>query len=256
MNFFISHIFSLPKNKITKLDRMKLISFLPFILVLLVSIQEVVGYIRFDVQRGHRKPSKTIKWSVTQKRYNLLSRVSTILTNIDNIYYYGEISMGSPPRKFRLNFDTGSSDFWIISSNCTSASCKKHNRFDGKKSHSFKNHGLDFEILYGDGSYASGKTCFDSVTIGRTRIDQVGFAQIDFLYGMDDEQNDGILGLAYKSLATTGFDTLVDMAFKQKKIPSKIVGFWLTDDPKSTRDGSLSIGSVESAYFKGLFEIS
>lgn len=233
---------------------MKLLSFL----VLLFSSFLLVGYIscqiHLNVNRGKRfDVAKTGKQlSYTQKKYNLnTSKLSVILTNVDNVYYYGDVYLGTPPKKFRINFDTGSSDFWVISAECKTASCKKHNLYNPKKSKTFRKDNKRFAIHYGDGSSVQGKTCIDTLTIDGVKITGVQFAKINKLTGMEDEENDGIMGLGFKELSMIGAETPIDKAFNQKKIPSKLVGFWLTANTSAT--GSMTIGGIDESRFTGFY---
>lgn len=233
-----------------KLFSSSFILLLIFIVYFLLDV--VVCQFTVDVERGQRNPSNSntkTKTPLVQSRYKLKKKSSIALTSVENIYYYGDIGLGTPSKKFKVIFDTGSADLWVISSNCTTDSCKKHKRYNYNSSSSWSKSDKYFLIIYGDGSFVEGKTIFDTLTIGRSKIKNQGFAHCDYLYGMDNDLNDGILGLGYNSLASTGFATLLSKAHSQKKIPEKIVSFWLSQTVKG--GGSVTFGGVDKTRYKG-----
>ena len=55
---------------------------------------------------------------------------SVMLHNWENSMYYGTVDVGTPPQKFNVLYDTGSSNTWIFGSSCHTNTCMSHNRFD------------------------------------------------------------------------------------------------------------------------------
>ena len=74
--------------------------------------------------------------------------------------WVGQITIGNPPQKFTVDFDTGSSDLWVPTSSCKS--CGAQDKYSPTKSSASKKQKGSFEISYGDGSSATGTPYSDN----------------------------------------------------------------------------------------------
>ena len=181
------------------------------------------------------------KYGIVDETLNArLNSVSNAAIELFSAYvdleYIGEISIGTPPQKFNVDFDTGSSDIWVPSTRC-GTSCGTHKRFDSTKSTTFKDMGTKtWQLSYGDGSSVIGYTGVDAVHLGNVTQPQqlIGLVRQETPEFASDQYLDGIFGLAFPPLAYTGIKTsIVQDLYTAGSIPSPIVSFYLGQ----TRDG-------------------
>ncbi|KAK1715941.1 eukaryotic aspartyl protease [Colletotrichum lupini] len=143
--------------------------------------------------------------------------------------YLCEVSIGTPPQKFKLDFDTGSSDLWVFSTELSSATQKGHNIFDASKSSTYKKlDGKTWKISYGDGSSASGDVGTDNLVLGGLTVENQAIESASQLADQFSQgSGDGLLGLAFGSINTVMRDgnfrdpvaTPVENMIAQQDIP-------------------------------------
>lgn len=161
--------------------------------------------------------------------------------------YVGEISIGTPPQRFSMDFDTGSSDIWVPSSICLTT-CGSHPRFDPAKSSTFEMvSNKTWKLQYGDGSSVQGYTGYDAVHLGEyTQPRQlIGLVSSETPELAHDRYLDGIFGLAFPPLAYTGIQrSVVEELYLAGEIRQPIVSFHLG---KINRGGKGEIVGLLSA---------
>nr|XP_016850956.1 PREDICTED: cathepsin E [Anolis carolinensis] len=174
------------------------------------------------------------------------------LLNYFDVEYFGEISIGTPPQNFTVLFDTGSSNLWVPSVYCASKACVEHSRFHPTESSTYNEVGTSFSIHYGTGSL-TGIIGMDSVTVEGITVTNQQFAESVSEPGKTflDSEFDGILGLAYPSLAVDGVTPVFDNMMAQNLVELPLFSVYLSRNPDSSIGGELIFGGYDPSLFSG-----
>ncbi|XP_078797586.1 nothepsin isoform X1 [Oryzias latipes] len=182
-----------------------------------------------------------------------LGRSSEKIYNFMDAQYYGEIRLGTPEQNFSVIFDTGSSDLWVPSSYCVSQACAFHRHFKAFKSSSFHHDGRTFGIHYGSG-HLLGVMGKDTLRIGNLTVLNQEFGESVYEPGSTfvTAKFDGVLGLAYPSLAEIIGKPVFDNMLAQKILDEPIFSFYLSrSKSKSVPEGQLLLGGTDESLYSG-----
>lgn len=166
------------------------------------------------------------------------------LTNYMDAQWAGPITIGDKKQQFNVLFDTGSSNFWLMSKDCWSPSCFVHKLYDKS---SFKDAGKNFSIQYGSGATA-GTIGTDLITIGDLQCKDcyVGAAStvsINFIAS----KFEGLAGMGWPSIAVSDATPFFFQMAEQKAVEQNVACFYLTKEPNSN-GSALILGGVDESY--------
>ncbi|GER44921.1 aspartic protease family protein [Striga asiatica] len=204
------------------------------------------------------KEAQTLRASI--RKYNFRGKLGdaadtdiVALKNYMDAQYFGEIGIGTPPQKFTVIFDTGSSNLWVPSSKCLfSVPCYFHSKYKSSQSSTYKKNGKAAAIQYGTGAI-SGFFSEDSVKVGDLVVEGQEFIEatrepsVTFLVA----KFDGILGLGFKEISVGNATPVWYNMVKQGLVKEPVFSFWLNRNVEEEEGGEIVFGGVDPNHFKG-----
>ncbi|CDO77214.1 hypothetical protein BN946_scf184747.g27 [Trametes cinnabarina] len=186
--------------------------------------------VRPDKYKGENRPSFAAAYARAARRYGFEAGRSTGFVKRNNVVVKvkGKDDKNTehevPAESIQNDFDTGSSDLWVWSSELARASTLKgHTIYNPSKSSTAKKSSGTWNISYGDGSSASGNVYTDNVTVGDITIKNQALELAEKMSAsfLQDRSSDGLLGLAWPQINTVQPEpvaTPVENMIKQKLI--------------------------------------
>ncbi|XP_058244479.1 gastricsin-like [Hemibagrus wyckioides] len=165
-------------------------------------------------------------------------------------FYSGVISVGTPPQSFEVLFDTGSSNLWVNSVYCSTQACTAQTQFNPQQSSTYQNTSQTFYMPYGFGAI-NGIFGYDTVTLAGIQVpnQEIGLSTNEPSQPFLDAPFDGILGLAYPSIAVGNAMPLVDNMMQQGLLEQNLFGIYLS--PVGGSGSEVAFGTVDTNMYQG-----
>ncbi|KAF6227742.1 hypothetical protein HO173_012072 [Letharia columbiana] len=148
-----------------------------------------------------------------------------------------------------LDFDTGSSDLWVFSTELPTNEQSGHTLYNPSTSGKLDS-GETWSISYGDGSSASGNVYIDKVVVGGTTVTSQAVEAAETISAefQSDAASDGLLGLAFDSINTASPNQVA--TFFENAIPT-LASPLFTANLKKGNPGNYNFGYIDSSEHTG-----
>ncbi|KAI7868952.1 aspartic peptidase domain-containing protein [Spinellus fusiger] len=157
--------------------------------------------------------------------------------------YYGAITIGSPPQKFNVLFDTGSADSWVVSSYCSSPACYHHHHFNTTASSTYtSSNNTHINIRYGTG-YTQAILGHDTVSIAGLEFRCAVAAATHLSPVFTEAPFDGIFGLGLMGLSKS---KQLPLFYKMMKHFEPVFGIYT-----QTTWGEIDFGGIDTTSIQG-----
>lgn len=159
--------------------------------------------------------------------------------------YVVDITLGTPPQKFSVQIDTGSSDLWVKADGSSIA-------FNSSKSSTYEDYKPgQFYIFYGDQTSASGDWVKDTLEIAGASIPQYVFA------AATQTDTDPVFGIGYPANEASDSSLERGAQFEYDNVPIRLAKSGIINTPAyslyldslQATTGSLLFGAVDTSKF-------
>jgi len=170
------------------------------------------------------------------------------LTDNGEILWYDGIAVGTPPKTFTVDFDTGSSDLVLPGTDCT-ANCEGHTLYDPSWSSTSEITKQPFKLSYGDGSSVQGTVFLDTVALAgfQATNQSVGdSSQYSDGFSLPRFPSDGLMGMAFKQISEFNASPVFQTLVEEGMVSDPVFAFRL-----GTSGSKLDVGGIDQASLKG-----
>ncbi|VDB96870.1 unnamed protein product [Peniophora sp. CBMAI 1063] len=196
----------------------------------------------------------------TSKRMLLPRQSSGNASLIDqgqDVTYYASINVGTPAQTFDVVMDTGSSDLWVETTQCTN--CPRGNaQLDTSRSSSISTTTNQLSFTYGQGR-AQGTSTTDTVSLAGFTVSSQTFGAVTQIFdNVIPIQGSGLMGLAFQSLAATRAPPFWQALINGNQLSASEFSIYLarnfqtaTSGNDQNFGGSITFGGRNTSLFQG-----
>ncbi|KAI8449640.1 aspartic peptidase domain-containing protein [Phakopsora pachyrhizi] len=174
----------------------------------------------------------------------------------NDVGYFAEILVGTPPAKFKVVVDTGSSDFWLMLEECHNlkdqASSCNHPTLKSTSS-TFKKTTNKFKVTYGTGK-VDGVLVEETLNLGGLTLNNHVFGGVTAASDEFTGKNvpfDGLLGTAKSVLSNQKVLTPVEALTKAGLLSGSFVGYAIGRVSDTQNIGQVTFGGIDQTKFNG-----
>uniref|UniRef100_H3A5Z4 Peptidase A1 domain-containing protein n=1 Tax=Latimeria chalumnae TaxID=7897 RepID=H3A5Z4_LATCH len=178
------------------------------------------------------------------------------LYNYMNAQYYGEISIGTPPQRFTVVFDTGSSNLWVPSAYCISDACMLGSRGNQPRQQEGLKLGIStshYLLQHRNGKLGDLLNLTHKRHVSNFSVWEQEFGESVFEPGRTFAYAhfDGVLGLGYPSLSVGDALPVFDRILEQELVEEPMFSFFLNRENDKKSGGELILGGIDHSLYKG-----
>jgi len=179
----------------------------------------------------------------------------------NDVGYFAEIQVGTPPTTFKFVADTGSADTWLQLPDCRNLKNAErgcnHPSLNPDSS-TFKRSESPFQITYGTGKVV-GVLIEETINMGGLILNNHVFGGVVRASDEFTRKNvpfDGLMGTAKSILSNQKVLTPIEALAEAGTLTGAFVGYALGRASDSENIGQLTIGGIDQTKFKGILRFS